>query len=122
MAVIGFSEEYVRIRANKGMEQTQVIQRITELGKQILPEGASLWLYGSRARGDNRPDSDYDLLILLDKDKITSKDYGYSYEFLLDGLDIGEEVNAHIYTKGDWGKWTCAPFNHNVEEDKIVLI
>lgn len=34
------------------MEQTQVIQRITELGRQILPEGASLWLYGSRARGD----------------------------------------------------------------------
>ena len=31
------------------MEQEQVIQRIKELGEKILPEGASLWLYGSRA-------------------------------------------------------------------------
>ena len=104
------------------MKQTQVIQRIKELGQQILPEGASLWLYGSRARGEARPDSDYDLLILLDKDEITSKDFGYSHAFFWDGLKVGEEVNAHIYTKSDWNKWTCAPFNENVEEDKVVLI
>lgn len=104
------------------MKQTQVIHRITELGKQILPEGASLWLYGSRARGDNRSDSDYDLLILLDKEKITSKDFDYSYDFYMNGMEVGEEVNAHIYTKNDWNKWRCAPFNENVEEDKVVLI
>ena len=104
------------------MQQAQVIQRITELGKQILAEGASLWLYGSRARGDNRPDSDYDLLILLDKEKITDKDFGYSHAFFWNGIAIGEEVNAHIYTKNDWHKWTCAPFNENVEEDKVILI
>ena len=104
------------------MEQRQVIQRIKELGREILPEGASLWLYGSRARGDARPDSDYDLLILLDKEKIVSDDYDYSYSFFQDGLIVGEEVNAHIYTKKDWNKWLFAPFNENVEEDKVVLI
>jgi len=104
------------------MKQSQVIQRITEFGKQILPKGASLWLYGSRARGDNRPDSDYDLLILLDKEKIGAKDLDYGYDFFWHGMGIGEEVNAHIYTKKDWSKWTCAPFNENVEEDKIVLM
>lgn len=38
------------------MEQSQVIQRIKEEGRQILPEGASLWPYASRARGDARPE------------------------------------------------------------------
>ena len=104
------------------MIQSQVIQRITELGHRILPEGSSLWLYGSRARGDTRPDSDYDLLILLDKEKITSQDRDYSYTFFMNGLEVGEEINVHIYTKSDWSKWACAPFNENVEEDKIVLI
>lgn len=104
------------------MKQEQVIQRITELGKQILPEGASLWLYGSRARGDNRPDSDYDLLILLDKDKITSKDYdSYTYPLFDLGVDMGAVINPQIYVRKDWSLWWRAPFYKNVEHDKIVL-
>ena len=104
------------------MEQRQVIERIAELGRQIIPEGASLWLYGSRARGDARSDSDYDLLILLDKDKITMQDRDYSCHFFMNGLNFGSEVNAHTYTKSVWSMWSCAPFNQNVEEDKVVLI
>ena len=104
------------------MEQTQVIQRITELGRQILPEGASLWLYGSRARGDARPDSDYDLLILLDKDIITSKDYdNYTYPMFELGIDIDAEINPQLYVRRDWNSWWRAPFYKNVEHDKIVL-
>ena len=105
------------------MNQTQVIQSIAELGQRILPQGASLWLYGSRARGDARPDSDYDLLILLDKEKIVSDDYDQYMIPLSDlGLAVGEDVRAHLYTKTDWSKWSFAPFNENVEEDKVVLI
>ncbi len=105
------------------MEQAQVIQRITELGKKVLPEGASLWLYGSRARGDARPDSDYDLLILLDKEQQTSDDCNkYSYPLYYWGTGVGEEVNAQIYTRKDWKKWSLSPFHANVEQDKIVLI
>ena len=104
------------------MEQEEVIRHIKELGEKILPEGASLWLYGSRARGDARPDSDYDLLILLDKDKITGEDHDkYSYPMFEFGVDIGEEINAHIYPKEKWIMWDYVPFHDNVEEDKIVL-
>ena len=104
------------------MEQSQVIQRIKEEGRQILPEGASLWLYGSRARGDARPDSDYDLLILLDKERINMDDYDHYMIPLSDlGVSMGEDVRAHIYTKNDWSQWPFAPFNMNVEEDKVIL-
>ena len=105
------------------MKQEEVINRLKELGKKILPEGASLWLYGSRARGDARPDSDYDLLKLLDKDKITSDDHDrYGYPLRESGWEIWAEINPHIYTRKDWMSWSYSPFYKNVETEKKVLI
>lgn len=103
------------------MNQKDVIQRIKELGEKILPEGASLWLYGSRARGDARPDSDYDLLILLDKDVLKERDTDVIYEMAELGWDLSAEINVHAYPRSQWNKWTYLPFYKNVERDKIVL-
>ncbi|MBQ7420400.1 MAG: nucleotidyltransferase domain-containing protein [Prevotella sp.] len=104
------------------MEKTIVLSNIKEIADKTLPAKSSLLLYGSRARGDNRPDSDWDLLILLDKPKLSSEDYDYGYPFREFGWDIGEEISPHIYTKKQWGEWTFLPFHKNVERDKIVLI
>ena len=105
------------------MEQQQVIERITDLGRRVLPRGASLWLYGSRARGDARPDSDYDLLVLLDKDRVAMSDYDdYSYPFCEMGYDMWLDISPHLYTRKRWAETSFSPFHKNVEHDKIVLI
>lgn len=104
------------------MEQDKVIERIKETAERILPPEASLWLYGSRARGDARPDSDYDLLILLDKDKLSYHDYdNYTYPLCELGIDIDAEINPQIYVRKDWMSWWRAPFYKQVEQDKIIL-
>ena len=53
--------------------KTDILQSITERLREVLPLGAHAILFGSRARGDARHDSDWDVLILLDKPKIESE-------------------------------------------------
>ena len=88
------------------------------MASKTLPANSSLLPYGSRARGDNRPDSDWDLLILLDMAQIEADGYDITYPFRELGWDIGED----IYTKKQWKEWTFLPFYKNVERDKIVLV
>ena len=105
------------------MTDRQVIEKIKRMAHNALPEGSSLWLYGSRARGDQHEGSDWDLLILLNKDKISSSDHDdYVYPLKELGWEIGEEINPHIYSRKQWESWTFLPFYKNVEHDKIVLL
>ena len=101
----------------------QFIGRLSSLGKEVLPSTASLWLYGSRARGTAHTDSDWDLLILLDEDKQKSTDFAqYGYPFTLMAADEGQLVVPQIYTKKQWRQMSFTPFVKNVEHDKVVLV
>jgi len=104
------------------MERGLILEKIKQLAFAVLPQGSSLWLYGSRARGDDNADSDWDLLILLDKSKITSEDYDLVYCFRELGWDLHTEISPHVYSKKQWNGWGFLPFYKNVEQDKIVLV
>ena len=104
------------------MNKLQMIKKIKQVAKSILPPNSSLLLYGSHARGDYHKGSDWDLLILLDKPKLVADDYDIAYPFRELGWDLGEEISPHVYTKKQWGEWTFLPYYKNVERDKILLI
>ena len=105
------------------MDKSQVIENIREVAKTTLPKGSSLLLYGSRARGDAGKNSDWDLLILLDKPDLSESDYdNISFPFTMLGWNIGELISPQMYTKKDWESISFLPFHKNVEHDKIVLI
>ena len=55
--------------------KANILARIKHLGKEVLPQGSHLLLYGSRARGDNRADSDWDLLVLLNRPQKENSDF-----------------------------------------------
>ena len=104
------------------MEREVLIERLKMLARATMPAGISLLLYGSRARGNAREDSDWDLLILLDKPRLEADDYGVAYPFRELGWNVGEEINPSVYTKNQWEAWKYLPYHKNVERDKIVLI
>jgi len=59
----------------------QIFNKIRTLKRQILPNEKMI-LFRSQARGDAHEDSDWDLLVLLDKEKKAFEDestYGYPF-------------------------------------------
>lgn len=120
-----FCSEKSHFDSNFTMIREQDIPKLNILKKvarQIIPSGGTVWLYGSRARGDAKDDSDWDLLVLLDKPRLEYGDFDkYSYPFVEMGWDIGEDIRPHAYTKQEWFNGPHAMFYYNVEEDKKVL-
>lgn len=98
----------------------QMIEAISQKAREITPKGSEVILFGSQARGDAH--SDWDILILLDKDKITSKDVDdYSYPFWELGWDYNEMINALLFSKKEWYQNIASPLYENVSRDGIRL-
>ena len=104
------------------MDKGQILERIKQLALAVLPQGSSLWLYGSRARGDAREDSDWDVVVLLDKPRMSHYDrYAIACELWDKGFDIGEVINTLVYTKDQWDDAPPSLFKHYVREEGIRL-
>lgn len=99
----------------------EILQSIKELLHSIVPDGKVI-LFGSRARGNAREDSDWDLLILLDKNKIEPSDFDcISYPLYELGWQVGEQFSPKLYTVKEWMKRSFTMFYKNVEKEGIVL-
>lgn len=101
----------------------KLIKAISVKAGEILPEGSRVALYGSRARGDSRPDSDWDLHILIPGDEKLPLSLWDSYAWPLadEGLVMDEIVNPRLYSYAGWEKRSFLPFYKNVEKDKIII-
>jgi len=99
-----------------------IFKEIQTLKRQILPNEKVI-LFGSQARGDARPDSDWDLLVLLNKEKRNLlEDYDqYGYPFSEIGDKYGTYVSVIIYTKNDWETHSSL-LRYNVEQEGIEII
>ncbi|MBQ4474855.1 MAG: nucleotidyltransferase domain-containing protein [Bacteroidales bacterium] len=104
------------------MARNEIIESIRQVANDVLPKGSELYLYGSRARGDYRDDSDWDLLLLLDKQKNEFDDFDkYAYPIMECGFDLSQYFSVHTYTKKEWYDGRHAMFFYNVERDKQLL-
>ena len=104
------------------IKSKNIENQIQALGAKLLPGGSRLLLYGSRARGDNRADSDWDLLVLLNGEHHEGDFSSISYPLMELGFDLGQYFSVQTYTLSEWNKMSFLPFHKNVERDKIVLV
>lgn len=100
-----------------------IIQQLRDLSAKILPKGSSAWLYGSRARGEDTADSDWDILIVLDKIKADEADFNdFAFPFYMLGAEIEQNFVPLIYGKTQWNSYSQSQFHNNVQKDAIQLL
>ena len=94
--------------------------------KRIVNEkepSAKIYLYGSRARGNEKIDSDWDLLILISEDKVSHEmEQKIIYPLYDLEFDTGEVISPMVYSENEWnGKYRLTPFYQTVMNESILL-
>lgn len=96
---------------------------LRELKKKIIGEdkNASVILFGSRARGDNKSDSDWDLLIITSKKRNVEFENRLRESIYEVELEHLQPVSTIILNKNEWQNMAITPFYHNVTTEGKIL-
>jgi len=104
------------------LSKSDIRKNIRDVSGKIMPPGAQVILFGSQARGNARPDSDWDILILLNKNKIDASDHDkYCYPLFELGWTIDEQIHPIIYTLSDWEKHRNTLLFNNIRREGVKI-
>ena len=104
------------------MSHPDIVNSLREIIQREAPD-AKVILYGSEARGDSHPGSDIDLLILVNKDKLTLEDEEkITYPIYLLELQTGVLISPLVVAKKTWeNRPFKTPFYINVINEGVEL-
>lgn len=101
----------------------RILSEIKKLANQLFAnQPGSVYLYGSRARGDAEKTSDWDLLIVTD-DGVDKQDAyeKFAYPFTEIGWRLGEQIIPLLYTRSEWHAERDTSFFINVQNEAILI-
>ncbi len=104
------------------MRRPEIVAQIKKAINKVDPTATTI-LYGSEARGDARPDSDIDLLILVDGDKLDVKrEEKYTTPLFMIEWEKGVLVSPMVMLRKEWeNRPIVTPFYLNIKNEGIVL-
>jgi len=102
--------------------KTQYISRLIRHYINTIDPKAEVILYGSRARGDERPGSDWDILVLTDYAVDLTIERKFRNKLYDLELESGEPLSIFVYSKKDWEtKQRITPFYENVTQEGVSI-
>lgn len=99
-------------------------QYVTEIKKIYGPYLRKVILYGSYARGDFRPDSDVDIMILVDISDLELKEYSQQLSYMTYDFKLDNDLDIKPIAKSEehFERWMINyPFYANIHKEGMVL-
>ncbi len=90
--------------------------------QEVVPE-AGVVLYGSRARGEAREDSDYDLLVLVDQEPNMELERAIVDRLVPLEVRTGKVLTVLVYSRSQWDSalYRAMPFHRNVTREGVPI-
>ena len=107
-----------------GNMQNLIKQYVNEIKQIYGTHLRQIILYGSYARGDFRPDSDIDIMILLDLSDLELKAYSQKLSYMTYDFNMDNDLDIKTIAKNEehFNKWVVNyPFYANVRREGVVL-
>ncbi|MDZ7774310.1 MAG: nucleotidyltransferase domain-containing protein [Bacteroidales bacterium] len=84
---------------------------------------AEIVLFGSRARGDAKIESDWDILILLNVESVSRQMEKMFREAIFEvELQTGEGISTFVFSKNEWdNKHAHTPFYENIKREGVLI-
>ena len=104
------------------MKREALLDHVKQTVHEIEPD-ADIILYGSRARGDARPESDWDFLILLDGVVDDARTDAIRHRLYDIEWDCGEVLSAMVRSRQEWNTplYQVLPFSKVIRAQGILL-
>lgn len=102
--------------------ELQVASRVKTIVRSILPD-AEVILYGSRARGDAREDSDWDFLVITDEPASIATEEKLRHAMYELSLDLAEIISAFVENRQQWlaPLMEASPYRQEIEREGIAI-
>jgi predicted nucleotidyltransferase len=107
---------------NNAAADRQLLAECKAAIREVVPE-AGLILYGSRARGDAQEDSDYDLLVLVDREVDMDLERAIVDRLVPLEVQTGKVLTVLIYSRSQWDSalYRAMPFHKNVTREGVPV-
>ena len=104
------------------MQRTELLERVKQAVHEVEP-AADIVLYGSRARGDARAESDWDFLILLDGVVDEARTDAIRHRLYEIEWDCGEVLCSIVRNRQEWDSSVqqATPFAKILREQGIRM-
>jgi len=102
------------------MKQQELVYKVKESIRKLDPR-ARVILFGSRARGDSKTNSDWDFLIISSL-QVNEKIKRQFRTGLIDTeLEAEEVISTIIYSKNEWNDYQFTPLYRNIAKEGVEI-